>query len=39
MRTIRAFLWGCACGLCLGVLFAPKRGEDTRADVQRRVMT
>ena len=31
---IRAFVWGCAMGAALGVLFAPKRGEDTRADLQ-----
>lgn len=35
MRTIRALLWGCAFGMCLGLLFAPKRGEETRADAQR----
>src|ERR1051326_8882784 len=32
---IRAFLWGCALGVILGLLSAPKRGEETRADVQR----
>ena len=37
MRTIRAFLWGCTLGLILGILYAPRRGEETRADVQRRL--
>ena len=32
--TIRAFVWGCALGVCLGVLYAPKHGEETRADLQ-----
>jgi len=32
---LRAFLWGCALGAILGLLYAPKRGEETRADVQR----
>ena len=35
MSTLRAFVWGCAIGASLGLLFAPKRGEETRADVQR----
>src|SRR5262245_58950068 len=37
MNTVRAFLWGCALGVILGILYAPKRGEETRADVQRRL--
>ena len=37
MRTLRAFLWGCAIGAGLGVLFAPKRGEETRAELQSRL--
>jgi gas vesicle protein len=32
---MRAFLWGCAIGAGLGLLYAPRRGEETRADVQR----
>ena len=36
MRTIRAFLWGSAIGALLGILFAPQRGEDTRAQLQAR---
>ena len=32
---MRAFLMGCAIGAMLGLLFAPKRGEETRAEVQR----
>ena len=35
MRTMRTILWGGALGAGLGFLFAPKRGEETRADVQR----
>ena len=31
---MRAFLWGCAIGASLGLLYAPKRGEETRADLQ-----
>ena len=34
LNTIRAFVWGCALGVCLGLLYAPKRGEETRADLQ-----
>ena len=34
MNTLRAFVWGCAIGAALGLLLAPKRGEETRADVQ-----
>jgi gas vesicle protein len=34
---MRAFFWGCALGASLGVLYAPKRGEETRAEVQRRI--
>lgn len=37
MSTLRGFLWGCAIGVSLGVLFAPKSGEETRADLQRRL--
>ena len=35
MRIIQGVLIGCAVGVLLGVLFAPKRGEETRADVHR----
>jgi gas vesicle protein len=37
MRTLRAFLWGGAIGALLGLLFAPQRGEDTRAQLQARM--
>jgi gas vesicle protein len=36
MGTIRAFLWGGAIGAVIGLLFAPKRGEETRAQLQSR---
>ena len=34
MSTLRGFLWGCAIGVSLGMLFAPRSGEETRADLQ-----
>lgn len=34
MSTIRAFIWGTAIGAVLGLLFAPQRGEVTRAQLQ-----
>ena len=34
MRTLQGFLWGCAIGVGLGMLFAPRSGEETRADLQ-----
>ncbi len=36
MRTIRAFIWGSAIGAVLGLLFAPQRGDVTRAQLQER---
>ena len=36
MRTIRAFIWGGAIGAVLGLLFAPQRGDITRAQLQER---
>jgi gas vesicle protein len=36
MRTIRAFLWGGAIGALIGLLFAPQRGDQTRAQLQQR---
>jgi gas vesicle protein len=37
MGTLRAFLWGGAIGAVLGLLFAPHRGEETRAQLQSRI--
>lgn len=36
MKTIRAFIWGSAIGAALGLLFAPQRGDVTRAQLQER---
>ena len=36
MKTIKAFIWGSAIGAALGLLFAPQRGEVTRAQLQER---
>jgi gas vesicle protein len=36
MKTIRAFIWGSAIGAALGLLFAPQRGDATRAQLQER---
>ena len=36
MKTIRAFIWGSAIGAVLGLLFAPQRGDVTRAQLQDR---
>lgn len=36
MKTIRAFIWGGAIGAVLGLLFAPQRGDITRAQLQER---
>ncbi len=36
MKTIRAFIWGGAIGAILGLLFAPQRGDITRAQLQER---
>jgi gas vesicle protein len=37
MRTIRAFIWGSAIGAAVGLLFAPQRGDVTRAQLQERI--
>jgi gas vesicle protein len=37
MNTIRAFIWGSAIGAALGLLFAPQRGDVTRAQLQERL--
>ena len=37
MKTIRAFIWGSAIGAALGLLFAPQRGDVTRAQLQERL--
>ena len=37
MKTLRAFLWGCTIGAAVGLLFAPQRGETTRAQLQNRI--
>jgi gas vesicle protein len=34
MSKLQGFLWGCAIGVGLGVLFAPRSGEETRAGLQ-----
>lgn len=36
MKTIKAFIWGSAIGAALGLLFAPQRGDMTRAQLQER---
>lgn len=36
MKTIKAFIWGSAIGAVLGLLFAPQRGDLTRAQLQER---
>jgi gas vesicle protein len=36
MKSIRAFIWGSAIGAVLGLLFAPQRGDVTRAQLQER---
>ena len=36
MKSIRAFIWGSAIGAVLGLLFAPQRGDITRAQLQDR---
>jgi gas vesicle protein len=36
MKAIRAFIWGSAIGAVLGLLFAPQRGDVTRAQLQER---
>lgn len=37
MKTIKAFIWGSAIGAVLGLLFAPQRGDLTRAQLQERI--
>src|SRR5689334_23786966 len=37
MKAIRAFIWGGAIGAVIGLLFAPQRGEETRAQLQTRL--
>ena len=37
MKTIKAFIWGSAIGAVLGLLFAPQRGDVTRAQLQERI--
>lgn len=39
MKTIRAFIWGSAIGAAVGLLFAPQRGDVTRAQLQERLNT
>lgn len=36
MKTMKAFIWGSAIGAALGLLFAPQRGDVTRAQLQER---
>ena len=35
MRVLQGLLIGCAIGALFGVLFAPQRGEETRAELQK----
>jgi gas vesicle protein len=37
MKTLRAFIWGSAIGAAVGLLFAPQRGDVTRAQLQERI--
>src|SRR6185437_4435652 len=39
MSMFRGFFWGLVAGAAIGLLYAPKRGEETRAQLQQQFNT